>query len=187
MSQEFPFQPSVLASRCLTGVACRYDGHSRLQQDLALLPTSWILLDLCPEADLGMGTPRPPIGLLLDQAGLHLRECNGTRDWTAEMTSWCTFLAEVLVADGVAGAVLKARSPSCGTGDVAVYGEAQRMAWPGPPEAALHHLGDGFLVQALRRRDPSFPILRDEDLSRADKRMAFVQAVEKRCRLSAPR
>jgi uncharacterized protein YbbK (DUF523 family) len=187
MDQRLPSQASILASRCLLGTACRFDGQSKPQAALGLLPSSWTLLDLCPEADLGMDTPRPPIGLLVRDGRLHLMECNSPREWTTEMESWCAFLAHVLVADGVAGAVLKARSPSCGKGDVAVYGEHRLMAWPGPAEAALNHVGDGFLVRALKRRDASFPILRDEDLLHEGKRLAFVQAVERRCGLSAPR
>jgi|GEM_PF-1214174 len=182
---ESPVKARILVSRCLLGVACRFDGQSKPSPHLPLLPANWTQLDVCPEADLGMGTPRPPIGLWLEQSHLRLVECNGTRDWTGEMASWCQFLARIVLGDGVCGAVLKARSPSCGRGDVAIFGERAHMRWPDPPEAALHHHGDGMLVQALRHLDPRFPILKDEELGDEALRLAFVQAVEARISLSA--
>ena len=176
----------MLVSRCLTGAACRYDGASRPAHALSLLPDDWTLLDLCPEADLGMGTPRPPIGLLAAKGRLLLKERNGARDWTWEMGSWCGLMARVLVRDGAAGAVLKAHSPSCGHGDVEVFASSATMAWPSAPEAALRQDADGLWTRALLDLDPLFPLISEESLEDECRRLAFISAVESRsaCRVA---
>ncbi|MDP2360571.1 MAG: DUF523 domain-containing protein [bacterium] len=178
--------PKVLVSRCLTGERCRHDGAARPAAALELLPRHWLLLDLCPESDLGMGVPRPPIGLLTEGGRLRLVERNGGRDWTEEMESWCALLARVLVADGVAGAVLKARSPSCGLGDADLFSSRALMAWPGPPEAALRRDADGLLTLALRAHDGGLPLIGDESLAGEAARARFIEAVERRHRAAAP-
>ncbi len=176
--------PTLLVSRCLRGVACRYDGASRPCPGLDLLPAAWILLDVCPEEDVGMGVPRPPI-VLLQEERLRLVDRNG-RDWTHEMESWCRDFARILLKDGAAGAVLKARSPSCGVGDVEVFGQRAALAWPGAPGRAVQAGADGFWVQALKACEPSFPLINDEELLDPARRACFLQAVERRHRLRPP-
>jgi uncharacterized protein YbbK (DUF523 family) len=169
--------PVVLISRCLLGTPCRYDGACRPAAALALLPAHWTRLDLCPEEDLGMGVPRSPIGLVLAAEGPRLKECRGPRDWTREMADWCRLLARILLGDGAAGAVLKARSPSCGRGDVELFADEAALA---AGHAPLGRGADGFLVRALQAADPAFPLINDEELADEARRLAFAAAVEAR-------
>jgi len=173
---------AVLVSRCLTGTPCRFDGQGRPAAALRLLPRHWICLDLCPEVDLGMGVPRPPVGLLAAAERVRLVERNGDREWTGEMESWCAFMARILLRDGVAGAVLKARSPSCGVADAEVFADRARTAWPGPPDAVLRRDADGLWTAALRALDASFPIVSDEELADPVRAADFVRRVEERHR-----
>lgn len=60
-------KPCVLISRCLLGVPCRYHGKTHVRGFrigkpalLARLRTKYRLIDVCPEVDAGMPTPRPP-------------------------------------------------------------------------------------------------------------------------------
>lgn len=171
--------PVLLVSRCLLGVACRYDGDSRPCPVLGCLPAHWVLLDLCPEEDVGMGVPRPPIALV-EEKGLKLVEVQSGRDWTRPMDDWCRSFARILVRDGAAGAILKARSPSCGAGDAEVFPGAKALKDPAHSGRAAHTTGDGFWVRALKSCQPDFPMISDEDLADPARREHFLQAVIRR-------
>jgi uncharacterized protein YbbK (DUF523 family) len=65
-------RPAVLVSRCLLGIPCRYHGleivkgtglHIGRPALIARLRQKYELLDICPEVDAGLPTPRPPISL----------------------------------------------------------------------------------------------------------------------------
>lgn len=65
--------PAVLVSRCLLGIPCRYHGleivrgtgrHIGRPALIARLREKYELVDVCPEVDAGLPTPRPPIRLV---------------------------------------------------------------------------------------------------------------------------
>ena len=179
-------EPRLVVSRCLLGTACRWDGASKPCPSLAGLPAGWTLLDVCPEEDVGMGTPRPPIAVV-EHRGLRLHETASRRDWTEAMEGWCRFLARVLVADGLAGAVLKARSPSCGRGDVEVFAGPGGTAPSLEPGRGRRRNGDGFWARALMDADPELPLINDEELAVPELREEFLRkARERRDRQAQP-
>ena len=52
-------------SRCLMGESVRYDGGHRRSALLTESLAPWVeLVPVCPEVEVGMGTPRPPIRLI---------------------------------------------------------------------------------------------------------------------------
>ena len=51
---------NVLISRCLLGVNCRYDGKNNKIQNLREKFPQINFIDVCPEVDSGMKTPRKP-------------------------------------------------------------------------------------------------------------------------------
>jgi uncharacterized protein YbbK (DUF523 family) len=69
--QIFDPRPTVLVSRCLLGIPCRYHGKEITARGLhigrpaliARLRKKYQLLDVCPEVDAGLPTPRAPIYL----------------------------------------------------------------------------------------------------------------------------
>jgi uncharacterized protein YbbK (DUF523 family)/uncharacterized protein YbgA (DUF1722 family) len=105
-------------SACLLGREVRYDGgHKReefLVEDLA--PHAQ-LVDTCPEVEVGMGTPREPIRLEAER----VRGVRSGRDWTDELRAHAERRVGELAALGLAGYVLKSRSPSCGLGVPGVF------------------------------------------------------------------
>ena len=106
---------ALLISACLLGVACRYDGASRpLEQDaLCALRERYQLIPVCPEVLGGLPTPRPPAE----------RGADGVHSVLGETVTAQFFrgAAETLrIADffGCKAALLKERSPSCGSGEI---------------------------------------------------------------------
>ena len=162
----------LAVSSCLLGEATRYDGGSRpepaVTEDLARRPDV-ALLPLCPEVGVGMPVPREPVDLVGDPATPRMLGVTSRTDWTERMNAWAREQAAALAAAGVAGAVLKARSPSCGHGTTPVY---PRLG--DDPERAVN--GDGLFVLALHAALPGLPVADEETLRDPRRREAFLAA-----------
>ena len=105
----------LLISACLLGVACRYDGASRpLDADtLEKLKERYALIPVCPEILGGLPTPRLPAERGYD--GVH--NAHG-ENVTAQFFRGAAETLRLAVFFGCKKALLKARSPSCGSGEV---------------------------------------------------------------------
>jgi uncharacterized protein YbgA (DUF1722 family)/uncharacterized protein YbbK (DUF523 family) len=57
-------RPRVVLSQCLELEPCRYDGQSIRARIVPLLMPHVDLLPVCPEVEIGLGVPRPPIRLV---------------------------------------------------------------------------------------------------------------------------
>ena len=94
---------TILASACLLGVPCRYDGQSKAHPLARALCEKHHVVPVCGEIFGGLPTPRPPA------------EICGQRVVTREGADAAVQLARLT---GAQAAVLKERSPSCGSGAV---------------------------------------------------------------------
>ncbi len=103
-------RPLLLVSACLAGEACRYDGCASAIPRLAALAEAGLALAVCPELEGGLSVPRPPCelrdGRVLTRDG---------RDLTAEFKAGAARVLDLALAGGIALAVLKENSPSCGS------------------------------------------------------------------------
>jgi uncharacterized protein YbbK (DUF523 family) len=110
----------ILISACLVGNRCRYDGGGfDRYPELARLVEEGHALPVCPEQLGGLPTPRPPAELQGgDGADVLAGTARITRQDGTDVTD--AFLAgaretlEIARRCGATGAILKARSPSCG-------------------------------------------------------------------------
>jgi len=157
-------------SACLLGREVRYDGrHKRdalLLEELAPLVT---FVPVCPELEVGMGVPREPVRLVRGPDGRTLMLRNGSgEDWTARMSARAARRVEALAAEGLAGFVLKARSPSCGLAGVELH-DARA-----PRDAPPTREGVGLFARALVERLPGLPVEEDERLHDAGVRASFL-------------
>ena len=103
----------LLVSACLLGCACRYDGGVRPCGAVLRLAEKHALIPVCPEQLGGLPTPRPSAEIRGDRV-VNREGADVTAAYRkgAEET---LRLCQTLHAEG---AVLKARSPSCGRGEV---------------------------------------------------------------------
>lgn len=105
----------LLISACLLGVRCRYDGGSNAlpERQLAALRARYELIPVCPERDGGLTTPRIPSerrgALVVNRAG---------EDVTAFFERGAAAALETAQAADCTRALLKERSPSCGSGRI---------------------------------------------------------------------
>lgn len=106
---------NILVSHCFLGEPCRYDGASRLdRQIIELHRAGHNLVPVCPELLGGLDVPRSPAeiqpdGRVVTQDG---------EDVTAAYRAGAERAVEIAKEKGCTAAILKARSPSCGSGEV---------------------------------------------------------------------
>jgi len=126
-------------SACLLGREVRYDGgHKREEFLVEDLAPHVELVDTCPEVEVGMGTPREPIRL----EGGRVRGVRTGRDWTDELRAHAQRRVSELSSLGLAGYVLKSRSPSCGLGVPGVFASELVARLPELPVVEEDALGD---------------------------------------------
>jgi len=113
-------RPTLVMSKCLELDACRYNGQLiRAPFVLKLMPFVE-LAPICPEVEIGLGIPRPPIRLVQRGTTLTLYQPDTDRDVTQAMLDFNDrYLGGLGDVDGF---ILKSRSPSCGIKDTKVYG-----------------------------------------------------------------
>jgi uncharacterized protein YbgA (DUF1722 family)/uncharacterized protein YbbK (DUF523 family) len=140
-------EPIVVVSGCLDFEACRYNAQRIPFDFIGELGRHARLVPICPEVEVGLGTPRAPVRLVRGESGPRLVQPESGRDLTREMRS---FSSSFLADRDVDGFVLKSRSPSCGPSGVKVYDGADvgsvSAHGPGLFAAAIH---EGFPRAAL--------------------------------------
>jgi uncharacterized protein YbbK (DUF523 family) len=169
-------KPRVGVSRCLLGDTVRYDGTHRLDQTvIGLLGPHVEWVPVCPEVEVGMGTPREPIHLVSSADGVpsmdlrvRLLAVQTGADWTERMHTWAQRRARELAALDLSGYVLKARSPSCGVDDVEVHA------------AEGEGRGRGLFAEALIDAMPDLPVIDEARLADPGLREAFLDRVRSR-------
>lgn len=136
--------PIVLVSACLMGVACRYDGRSKLVEGLAADAAGATLVPVCPEELGQLATPRAKAELrggdghaVLDGRArvVDERGC----DVTDAFLAGAARTASIARAVGATAAWLTERSPSCGV--TATHADGRVIGGPGATAAALLRLG----------------------------------------------
>ncbi len=104
---------AILVSACLLGVCCRYDGESKPDQNVIKLRERFTLIPICPEVDGGLPTPRTPS----EGVGDRVFMSNG-KDVTDNFRLGAELALERARSFSCSAAVLKARSPSCGSNTI---------------------------------------------------------------------
>ena len=104
---------NLLVSACLLGASCRYDGRAKPCQAVMDLGAAHLLVPFCPEVYGGLPTPRPPA----ERAGDRVLTQDGS-DLTAAYRKGAEEALRMCRLNGCEAAVLKARSPSCGSGAI---------------------------------------------------------------------
>lgn len=138
----------------------RYDGgHRHSSYVTGNLGGPFELVSECPEVGIGLGVPRPRIRLeRRDGATRLLGSLN--EDLTAAMDGYTRLAADRFRDAGVAGIVLKSRSPSCGMGDVKLHQDG----------AVVSADGTGVFAGGLAEALPGVPRICEVDLEHPARR-----------------
>jgi uncharacterized protein YbbK (DUF523 family) len=152
----------------LLGDEVRYDGgHKRdpFLTDILGALVDWV--KVCPEVELGMGTPREPIHLIEENGRIRLRTVHSGIDHTPAMTAYAVARVAALAGEDLSGYVLKAGSPSCGMTAVPVHSADDQPTGT----------GIGLFAQALLARFPDLPIEDEQRLADPQVRERFLERV----------
>ncbi len=161
-------RPRVGVSACLLGDEVRHDGgHKR---NAFLIDRLGPLVDwvrVCPEVEVGMGTPRETLRLVQDGGRIRMVTTKTATDHTDAMQAWAQARVEALAAERLSGYVLKKDSPSCGMARVRVYDRG----------GAAVGEDRGLFADALLRRFPDLPVEDEGRLASQSVRDDFIRRV----------
>ena len=155
-------------SSCLLGEEVRWDGghkRDRFLTDVLAPYVEWV--PLCPEVEVGMGTPREPVRLTRRDGEIVMVGTRSGKDWTAPMRTWSEKRARQLTRLDLCGYLLKKDSPSCGMERVKVRSEK------GMPKKQ----GQGLFAEALLRHHLLLPVEEEGRLHDAAARENFVERI----------
>jgi uncharacterized protein YbbK (DUF523 family) len=106
-------------SQCLLGDNVRHDGgHKRDGFLIEALGRHVEWVPVCPEMEIGLGTPREPMRLVGDPQAPRLITITTGVDHTDAMNRFARQRVRELEGLDLSGYVFKSDSPSCGTGGV---------------------------------------------------------------------
>lgn len=163
-----PDRPRVGISLCLLGEEVRHDGgHKRDRYATEVLSQHFEWVPVCPEVEVGMGTPREPVNLLRTEDGIVLRSVRSGEDWTERMRSYSAERVDTLRQMDLHGFILKKDSPSCGMERVRLY---DHNDVPGRE-------GVGLFAQALMDLLPNLPVEEEGRLNDKPLRENFLSRV----------
>lgn len=100
----------ILISACLVGINCRYDGKSKVNNDVEPLRRYFDFILICPEVDGGLPTPRAPSERKGTKVINSLKEDN-----TLFFSKGARRALQLAQDNNIRFAILKSKSPSCGS------------------------------------------------------------------------
>ena len=155
-------------SACLLGQEVRFDGgHKRdpfLTDELGK-HVEWV--PVCPEVEVGMGTPREPLQLVRVGKTTRMVTTGTGIDYTDRMNEWARARVDMLVRENLDGYVLKSKSPSCGVWNVKVAGTGGSSTID----------GRGLFASVLLERWPLLPVEEEGRLADPTVRADFMERV----------
>ena len=104
---------NILVSACLLGVNCKYSGKNNRNENVLRLAEKHTLIPVCPEQLGGLPTPRYPSEICGGRVINNIGE-----DVTAYYEKGAGEALNIAKLFGCERAVLKARSPECGSKEI---------------------------------------------------------------------
>jgi uncharacterized protein YbgA (DUF1722 family)/uncharacterized protein YbbK (DUF523 family) len=155
-------------SACLLGEKVRYDGGHKEDRFLTgTLARYFEWVPVCPEVELGLGTPRETMRLESSNAGVRMVVTKTGQDLTRPMQHYARSRIEGLRSAGLCGYILKSDSPSCGLHRVRVYRGT---------DVPLRS-GRGIFAQTLVEALPTLPVEEEGRLSDPRLRENWIERV----------
>ena len=122
---EFP-KPKVVVSKCIEFEYCRWNANIISSPLVQILKNYVEFFPVCAEVEIGLGIPRDPVRLILENEKLKMMQPKTGKEYTDQMTSFAKgFFNSIEELDGL---ILKADSPSCGLYHTKYYQSSERGA-----------------------------------------------------------
>ena len=159
-------KPKVIISKCLEFEACRYDGQIIKNKYIKKLKKFIDFNTVCPEVEIGMGTPRKPIRIIRNNNEDLLYQADTGIDFSSKMNKFSdTYISKINQIDGF---ILKASSPSCGINSTKIF--------PKKNSAPIGK-GSGVFASKIIDKFPNHPKEEEKRLNNSILREHFFTAI----------
>ena len=139
-------RPKIIISKCLEFDACRYDGQIINNRYIKKLKEFIDFNPVCPEVEIGMGTPRKPIRIIHDNDNVLLYQTETNIDFSSRMNHFADeYISKINKIDGF---ILKTASPSCGIKSAKIFSKGN----PAPIGK-----GSGLFTSKIIQEFPNHP------------------------------
>ena len=166
MSRAFA-KPVVVVSKCLEFEACRYNGERISASFIERLVPHVRFRPVCPEVEIGLGTPRDPIRIYLRGERKALYQPNTQTHLTRKMNAFSRrYLGGLEEVDGF---ILKAKSPSCAIADARIF--------PAPDSDEQIAQGAGLFAGAALEAFGSLAFVDEAGLNEPSARAGFLTKI----------
>jgi len=136
-------------SACLLGEKVRYNGGHTLDRFLRDQLGQYVdYFPVCPEVEIGLGTPRETLRLVGDPDAPRLLTAKTGIDHTDKMVTWAQGTLDRLAEAGICGYVFKSKSPSSGMARIKIY----------DGNGGVRRGGVGIFARAFMERFPQLPV-----------------------------
>ena len=142
----------VLISACLAGINCKFNGENNLLDSGVLdeISKKYHLLFICPEVFGGLSTPREPAEM---KGGLVVTKT--AKDVSENFKFGAEICLKIAKLNGCKKAILKARSPSCGSGQIYDGSFTKKLIF-----------GDGVAAKLLKENE--ILVFSEDEIGRLD-------------------
>jgi len=131
------------------GEEVRFDGGHKHDRYLTqTLGQYFEFVPVCPEIEIGLGTPRETIRLVQIDGTTKMLGSKTSQDLTSRMNDYAEQRTRQLAHEHLCGYILKRASPSCGMERVKVY----------QPKGPAKRSGVGLFAALLIERFPNLPV-----------------------------
>ena len=135
--------PKIVLSRCIEIDPCRYNGLIISSDFVKKLIPHVDIISVCPEVEIGLGTPREALRIVIKDERMNLIQPKTGLDFTKKMETFVnSFLDSLPEVDGF---ILKGRSPTSAIKDAKLYTSPN-------PGAAIKGKGPGFFGKEVLER-----------------------------------
>ena len=147
-------RPKVIVSECLLSRPVRWDGDTIECRPVQRLMEYADLVAVCPEMRIGLGVPRQKIHLYRNGNEIRLFQSSSRLDITSQMRDLAFDMSNDIASCD--GAIMKAKSPSCGIDDVKLYSD----------KAGEHLIGrtTGIFAQTIINNAPDLLVANEKQL-----------------------
>ncbi|MBI45656.1 MAG: cytoplasmic protein [Candidatus Marinimicrobia bacterium] len=160
-------RPKIIVSKCLEFDACRYDGQIINNKYIKKLKKYIDFKPICPEVEIGMGTPRDTIRIIENKEERLLFQPETGKDFSKKMNAFSVkYLKNIIDIDGF---IVKADSPSCGLKSAKIY--------PKKNNCPAKKRDNGFFTGHILSMFPNYPIEEEKRLNNVFIREHFYTSI----------
>lgn len=160
----------VAVSRCLLGESVRYDGTAKYCSEISsFINSSYEVIPFCPEVEIGMGIPRPPIQLDRVDGAIRARcRDNISQDFTASLKNYA--LKFSAIHPDLKAVINKKGSPSCGYQTTKLHCD----------DLIIQYDATGIFLAELKALMPDLIIIDELGLADDNKKRLFINHLKQK-------